>query len=102
MVTNSAGEQVERLTVESIDDLLPIAKRLAGGNLDNFGLRNFYRGVTPDGIHRDIEFNLEGHANPPEGLHVKMSELVGNSVGIGKGNRWRTVIKVFVKGREFK
>ncbi|MFJ8627846.1 RHS repeat-associated core domain-containing protein [Kitasatospora sp. NPDC093550] len=104
MVTNSANQQVERLTVGSEDDLLAIADHLAGGSLDNFENRkpDFWRGKLPDGTHRDIEFNLEGHKTPPEGPHVKLSELADNSRGVTKGNPWRTVLKVFITGREFR
>ncbi|GGU54465.1 hypothetical protein ACIG0C_10755 [Kitasatospora aureofaciens] len=104
MVTNSAGEQVERLTVANEDDLLAIADHLAGGSLDNFANRKpeFWRGTLPNGRHRDIDFNLDGHKNPPEGPRVKLSELENNDLGVSKGNKWKTVLKVFVKGREFR
>ncbi|GAA1380935.1 LamG-like jellyroll fold domain-containing protein [Catellatospora chokoriensis] len=103
-VTNSAGQQVERHTVDNEDDLLAIADHLAGGSLDNFENRkpDFWRGQLPDGTHRDIEFNLVGHDFPPEGPHVKLSELDDNARGVTKGNPWRTVLKVFIRGREFK
>jgi len=103
-VTNSAGQQVVRNTVKNEDDLLSVADHLAGGSLDNFAERkpNFWRGQLPDGTHRDIEFNLVGHDFPPEGPHVKLSELADNSLGSTKGNPWRTVLKVFIEGREEK
>jgi len=102
-VVDSGGNNVKRYTVANEDDLLGVAEHLAGGSLDNFAVRkpDFWRGQLPDGTHREIEFNLEGHPRPMnEGPHVKLLEPDDPMTPTSKSNKWRVVLKVFIEGRE--
>jgi RHS repeat-associated protein len=92
VVRNSAGDSVERILVESEDDLLRLAERHAGGSLDAFFEFKPSWWTSPDGRTK-IELNLEGHGPPlNEGPHVTVRRF--------DGRRHAVVEKAFIRGRE--
>lgn len=91
-VINSAGQEVTRSYVKGEDDLLKVAERAAGGDLDKFKELKDGWYINEEKTIK-IELNLVGHANTNEGPHVTVREI--NDRG-----GWTVKEKYFIDGRD--
>ena len=93
IITNSAGQEVQRKYVEDQDALLKVAEDFAGGDLDNLTeiKPGWYQ--NKEGTLK-IEWNPYGHATTNEGPHVTIR--IKNEKG-----GWSVLQKYFIEGMDF-